>query len=109
MSSLFAKKHKSRKRVRQEDAVAALVEESATATGSEQRQEQPPQQQQQQMLLRKRTVIVDEDVDTQQTARSFQELGLCSWLCDSCAAMGFRRPTPAQSTCIPAILAGKDV
>eukprot|EP00752_Nemacystus_decipiens_P017757 g15920.t1 len=40
---------------------------------------------------------------------TFESLGLCDWLLTACKAMGFRRPTPVQSHCIPAILKGKDV
>jgi len=42
-------------------------------------------------------------------ARSFAELGLCDWLCQSTTAMGFARPFDIQRACIPAILAGRDV
>lgn len=40
---------------------------------------------------------------------TFHELGLTNWICNSCNAMGFKRPTPIQQTCIPAILSGKNV
>ncbi|CAM9998333.1 unnamed protein product [Scytosiphon promiscuus] len=40
---------------------------------------------------------------------TFESLGLCDWLLTSCKAMGFRRPTPVQRHCIPAVLEGKDV
>mmetsp|Transcript_319 Transcript_319/g.470 ORF Transcript_319/g.470 Transcript_319/m.470 type:complete len:509 (-) Transcript_319:36-1562(-) len=39
---------------------------------------------------------------------SFESLGLCDWLIDSCKAMGFNRPTSVQSYCIPAILSVSD-
>ena len=42
-------------------------------------------------------------------ARSFAELGLCDWLCQSTTAIGFARPFDIQRACIPAILAGRDV
>ena len=44
-----------------------------------------------------------------QEASSFHDLGLCEWICQSTRVMGFRRPTPIQSSCIPAILQGRDV
>ncbi|CAN0343339.1 unnamed protein product, partial [Ectocarpus sp. 12 AP-2014] len=40
---------------------------------------------------------------------TFESLGLCDWLLTACKAMGFRRPTPVQRHCIPAVLGGKDV
>ncbi|CAM9803388.1 unnamed protein product [Ascophyllum nodosum] len=40
---------------------------------------------------------------------TFASLGLCDWILTACKAMGFRRPTPVQRRCIPAILEGKDV
>jgi ATP-dependent RNA helicase DDX49/DBP8 len=104
MATLFGKKHKSRKRVRQEDALASANEDKAPGREQAQHEEQSLAQ-----AHKKPAAIVDEDVDAQPAARSFQELGLCSWICDSCTAMGFKRPTPVQSTCIPAIIAGKDV
>lgn len=36
---------------------------------------------------------------------TFQSLGLCDWILTSCKAMGFRRPTPVQRHCIPAVSA----
>ena len=43
------------------------------------------------------------------TCYSFADLGLCSWLCSSTNAMGFRKPTDIQRACIPSILQRKDV
>eukprot|EP00598_Pedospumella_elongata_P001854 CAMPEP_0184973432 /NCGR_PEP_ID=MMETSP1098-20130426/5217_1 /TAXON_ID=89044 /ORGANISM="Spumella elongata, Strain CCAP 955/1" /LENGTH=521 /DNA_ID=CAMNT_0027495887 /DNA_START=44 /DNA_END=1609 /DNA_ORIENTATION=+ len=40
---------------------------------------------------------------------TFPELGLCDWLCQSTAFMGFKKPTEIQKACIPAILQGRDV
>jgi len=40
---------------------------------------------------------------------SFQSLGVCDWLLESCQTMGFKRPTKIQTACIPAILEGRDV
>lgn len=34
---------------------------------------------------------------------TFGSLGLCDWLLTSCKAMGFRRPTPVQTHCIPSV------
>lgn len=34
---------------------------------------------------------------------TFESLGLCDWLLTACKAMGFRRPTPVQHHCIPAV------
>jgi len=47
--------------------------------------------------------------DNGEFASSFAELGVCSWLVDSCAALGMKAPTPVQRCCIPAALAGHDV
>jgi ATP-dependent RNA helicase DDX47/RRP3 len=41
------------------------------------------------------------------TAKSFEELGLISQLCDACSQMGFKKPTPIQSQAIPWALQGK--
>jgi len=40
---------------------------------------------------------------------TFPDLGLCDWLCQSTAYMGFKKPTEIQKACIPAILQGRDV
>jgi superfamily II DNA/RNA helicase len=40
---------------------------------------------------------------------SWGELGLAPWVLKACRAMGFKRPTPVQAKCIPAVLAGRDV
>lgn len=34
---------------------------------------------------------------------TFASLGLCDWILTACKAMGFRRPTPVQRQCIPAV------
>ena len=34
---------------------------------------------------------------------TFASLGLCDWILTACKAMGFRRPTPVQRRCIPAV------
>ncbi|KAG5187615.1 DEAD box helicase [Tribonema minus] len=91
--SLFAKK-KSKKRPRQPDAgddvKPAALAAPASATG-----------------IREAAIVGDTSgVDTDTT---FDSLGLCDWLQRACGAMGFRRPTPVQQHCIPAVLDGKDV
>lgn len=40
---------------------------------------------------------------------TFASLGLTDWICTSVKAMGYKRPTPIQQECIPAILQGRDV
>ncbi|CAN0495724.1 unnamed protein product, partial [Laminaria digitata] len=40
-----------------------------------------------------------------QEEATFASLGLCDWLLSACKAMGFRRPTPVQRYCIPAVRA----
>jgi ATP-dependent RNA helicase DDX49/DBP8 len=47
--------------------------------------------------------------DAAARAQTFAELGVCSWLVDSCTALGMRAPTPVQRCCIPAALRGHDV
>ena len=42
-------------------------------------------------------------------ANSFSDLGLCEWVQNSCRSMGFKKPFPIQKSCIPAILAQRDV
>lgn len=43
------------------------------------------------------------------SVESFKDLGVCEWLCDSVSAMGFKKPTPIQAECIPAIMNQRDV
>lgn len=40
---------------------------------------------------------------------TFAELGLSPWLQRSCRSLGLKTPTPVQHSCIPPILAGRDV
>ena len=42
-------------------------------------------------------------------SHTFNELGICNWLCQSTVSMGFKHPTEIQSACIPAILSGRSV
>jgi ATP-dependent RNA helicase DDX49/DBP8 len=58
--------------------------------------------------------VIDErmrlpEEDNNSSAFSFQELGLCEWICKSTEAVGYKRPTDIQRACIPAILQGRDV
>ena len=40
---------------------------------------------------------------------SFEELGLISSLCEACAALGYKKPTPIQVESIPLAIQGRDV
>ena len=51
----------------------------------------------------------DAKVKAPANLHTFAELGLCDWLCQSTAYMGFKKPTEIQKACIPAILQGRDV
>ena len=63
--------------------------------------------------------VVEEKCDSKEEAaksstpslssHTFEGLGLSEWVCQSVSAMGYRKPTPVQAQCIPAILAGHDV
>eukprot|EP00611_Tribonema_gayanum_P023876 TRINITY_DN5113_c1_g1_i1.p1 TRINITY_DN5113_c1_g1~~TRINITY_DN5113_c1_g1_i1.p1 ORF type:complete len:509 (+),score=170.88 TRINITY_DN5113_c1_g1_i1:42-1529(+) len=91
--SLFAKK-KSKKRPRQPDIGDDVKPAASTAPASA-------------PGIREAAIVGDTSgVDTDTT---FDSLGLCDWLQRACGAMGFRRPTPVQQHCIPAVLDGKDV
>ena len=50
-----------------------------------------------------------EDVDAEHkpSGRTFESLGLDSWLVQALSAMSIKRPTPIQATCIGPILEGK--
>ena len=43
------------------------------------------------------------------TTTSFQNLGIIDPLCEACALLGFKAPTPIQREAIPLALQGKDV
>jgi hypothetical protein len=45
----------------------------------------------------------------EETATTFQRLGLVEWMCKSAKAMGLKSPTAIQVACIPAILNGRDI
>jgi hypothetical protein len=75
--------------------------------------------------------VADDDIDDdaedfESELLTFEDLGVCKWLVESCAAMGIRKPTPVrhhsdawkaraltvaqvQRCCIPEALRGKDV
>ncbi len=53
--------------------------------------------------------VEDPDDSAAQTAVSFSELGLQSWLVQQCHAMKLKNPTPVQARCIPEILKGEHV
>lgn len=54
-------------------------------------------------------IIPTADSETPESLQTFENLGICSWLQGRCHALGIRRPTPVQTSCIPQILNGKDV
>lgn len=41
--------------------------------------------------------------------QSFKELGVIEQLCEACANMGFKAPTPVQAEAIPLALQGRDL
>ena len=41
--------------------------------------------------------------------KSFVDLGIIDSLCEACAAMGFKSPTPIQAEAIPLALQGRDI
>ena len=41
--------------------------------------------------------------------KSFADLGIIDSLCEACAAMGFKSPTPIQAEAIPLALEGRDI
>lgn len=41
--------------------------------------------------------------------RSFQNLGIIDPLCDACAALGYKSPTPIQNEAIPLAIQGRDL
>lgn len=41
--------------------------------------------------------------------RSFQDLGIIDPLCDACAALGYKSPTPIQNEAIPLAIQGRDL
>ncbi len=56
------------------------------------------------------SLLIDKNESSKkQVVISFKELGLCNWICNATAAMGYKRPTDIQSACIPAILTGRSV
>lgn len=50
--------------------------------------------------------VAGEDVEAEKT---FADLGLTDSLCDACATLGFKKPTPIQRESLPVALSGKDL
>jgi ATP-dependent helicase YprA (DUF1998 family) len=50
--------------------------------------------------------VVDEEAEVEKT---FADLGLTDSLCDACATLGFKKPTPIQRESLPIALSGKDL
>jgi ATP-dependent RNA helicase DDX47/RRP3 len=50
--------------------------------------------------------VADEEVEVEKT---FADLGLTDSLCDACATLGFKKPTPIQRESLPIALSGKDL
>lgn len=48
--------------------------------------------------------IQHQDSDIGNDLKSFAELGLADWICNSVSSMGFRHPTSIQAACVPSIL-----
>jgi ATP-dependent RNA helicase DDX47/RRP3 len=49
---------------------------------------------------------VEEEAEVEKT---FADLGLTESLCDACATLGFKKPTPIQRESLPVALSGKDL
>ena len=47
--------------------------------------------------------------DAEPAPKSFFELGIIDSLCDACAALGYKAPTPIQNEAIPLALQGRDM
>ncbi|KAB8068085.1 P-loop containing nucleoside triphosphate hydrolase protein [Aspergillus leporis] len=47
--------------------------------------------------------------ETNQTPKTFQELGLIEQLCEACVSMGYKAPTAIQAEAIPLALQGRDL
>jgi ATP-dependent RNA helicase DDX47/RRP3 len=50
--------------------------------------------------------VADEEAEVEKT---FADLGLTDSLCDACATLGFKKPTPIQRESLPIALSGKDL
>jgi hypothetical protein len=48
----------------------------------------------------------DEPESVIEESKSFDDLGLSTWIVKQCRAMGLNKPTPVQVNCIPGILKG---
>lgn len=51
----------------------------------------------------------NEIVQTQDAKKTFKDLGIIDSLCDACAALGYKNPTPIQAEAIPLALQGRDL
>ncbi|KAK3060843.1 ribosomal RNA processing protein, partial [Coniosporium uncinatum] len=51
----------------------------------------------------------DKPVSEATPVKSFAELGIIEPLCEACAALGYRNPTPIQEQSIPIALEGRDI
>ncbi len=62
---------------------------------------------------RNRTSTSPEDEESSVTvenmAPTFHDLGIIDSLCDACAKLGYRTPTPIQKESIPLALQGRDI
>jgi ATP-dependent RNA helicase DDX47/RRP3 len=50
--------------------------------------------------------VAEEEAEVEKT---FADLGLTESLCDACATLGFKKPTPIQRESLPVALSGKDL
>ena len=50
-----------------------------------------------------------ENADAHTATKSFKDLGIIDQLCEACASLGYRAPTPIQSESIPLALQGRDL
>ncbi|RQM07356.1 hypothetical protein DH86_00003091 [Scytalidium sp. 3C] len=46
---------------------------------------------------------------SEQTSKTFKDLGIIDSLCDACEALGYKAPTPIQAESIPLALQGRDL
>jgi ATP-dependent RNA helicase DDX49/DBP8 len=100
--SLFAKK-KSHKRPRSSEAAGSTSEAAAAAA----RPQKERKSEAAAASAAVEDVKIEGDASGFDTDATFRSLGLCDWLQGTCSAMSFKRPTPVQKHCIPAIMAGK--
>ncbi len=63
-------------------------------------------------IVEEELISTDQDIDQGEDPSthqqpSWEELGLCGWICNTCSNLGLIVPTPIQQLCIPQILKGK--